>query len=816
MAIDHRVDPAQKREPGSVRSPEIPVNAYRLDLIAEVSRYTNDGLINVLHDMIIIREFESMLQSITTTGAWQGITAKSPGLVHLSMGQEAVSVGQALELKPEDLIFGTHRCHGDLLAKAFSAVRKISEAEVRKVMESFLDGETLKYAEHLPHATEAEVQANFILFGALGEVFSRRSGFNRGMAGATHVFFPPFGSMPNNGIVGGSAPLATGAALYKRINSSPGIVVASLGDGALGTGAVWESMIFSAMSQYRELWGGEPGGNPPLLFHVVNNFYARAGRTASETMAFDVLARAGAGINPQAMHSERVDGFNPLAVANAVRRKKDILLAGHGPALLDTITYRYAPHNSSDTSTYRSPEEVEAWEQLDPIASFAATLINGGLITSGQVEEIYTRIVDKLTQVLRMVADEKMCPQVDAHFVESVTFSQSRGDALGSTPPELLIPAQTHPRIQGLAHKARMGTDQAATNTTPTYRISDGIFEAMAHRFVYDPSMVAWGQDIRETGGQHQVCDGLGELLPPNRLFNTPVSSAAMVGAGAGYAMCGGRAVVEVMASDFLGQAGDEIINQVAKWQAISAGLLRMPLVIRVCVADQGGPQFAQDFSSLISHIPGLKVYYPATPTDAKGMLNRALVGTDPVIFFESQKLYDMAEYFAPGGVPQGYYEVDEGDPALRCAGDDVTIATLGPSLYTAMGAAETLRTTYQMTAEVIDLRFAVPLNYEKILASVKKTGRLVLVSDAPERGSFLHSIATHITTLAFDDLDAPVVVLGARNHVHGSPIAGESFTPQASTILDAIHSTIVPLKGHVLSTEQGSWEVMRRSALGV
>ncbi|PQP34210.1 dehydrogenase, partial [Desulfobacteraceae bacterium SEEP-SAG9] len=212
---------------------------------------------------------------------------------------------------------------------------------------------------------------------------------------------------------------------------------------------------------------------------------------------------------------------------------------------------------------------------------------------------------------------------------------------------------------------------------------------------------------------------------------NTPISEGAIVGSGAGYALCGGRVVVELMYSDFIGRAGDELFNQVSKWQSMSAGILTMPLTIRVSVGNKYGAQHSQDWTSLLAHIPGLKVMFPATPYDAKGMLNLALHGTDPVVFFESQKLYDIGELFVESGVPEDYYEVPEGEPIIRKEGKDITILTVGAALYKGLEVAEELKKKYEVSAEVIDLRFINPLNYDLIIKSVKKTGKLVLVSDA-------------------------------------------------------------------------------------
>ncbi|HOB05283.1 MAG TPA: transketolase C-terminal domain-containing protein, partial [Propionibacteriaceae bacterium] len=348
------------------------------------------------------------------------------------------------------------------------------------------------------------------------------------------------------------------------------------------------------------------------------------------------------------------------------------------------------------------------------------------------------------------------------------------------------------------------------------YQFRDGLFEAMAHRFAIDPTMAAWGEENRDWGGAFAVYRGLTELLPYRRLFNSPISEAAIVGAGVGYALCGGRAVVELMYCDFLGRAGDEVFNQMAKWQSMSAGLLKMPLTLRVSVGNKYGAQHSQDWAAIVAHIPGLKVYFPATPTDAKGMLNLALAGTDPVVFLESQLLYDVGEQFEENGVPEGYYETPEGQSVVRREGTDVTIATLGATLYRALQAADILQEKYGISAEVVDLRFVAPLDYSVLIDSVKKTGRLVLSSDAVERGSFMQTVATTVSQVAFDALDAPVVVVGSRNHITPAPELESLFFPQPEWIIDAIHERILPLKGHVPTSNQTESELLRRQRLGV
>lgn len=811
------VDPDVVRQASEIVIPPIPVNQYTPDFAAEKARYGTEGLVAMLHDMIAIRTFENMLNSIKTTGGWAGIEYNHKGPAHLSMGQEAAVVGQAAELDADDYIFGSHRSHGEILAKSFSAARKLGTGKVTEIMKDFLGGDTLRWAETIEHDSDESLIENFILFGTLAEIFARKDGFNRGMGGSMHAFFTPFGSMPNNAIVGGSAPVATGSALFKRINRESGIVIANIGDASMGCGPVWESMMMSAMDQYRNLWRPEDGGNPPILYNFFNNFYGMGGQTSGETMGYGMLARVGAGVNPENMHAERVDGYNPLAVADATRRKKEILLAGEGPVLLDTITYRFAGHSPSDASSYRTREEVEAWQNVDSIDAYAERLVSEGALSTSDVEGIRAAVEERLAKVLALAVDDTKLSRVDAEYIESVMLSNQHIEAFSDAEPELLEPLEDNARVKAISKKIRTATvDGKPVSKLKMYQFRDGIFEAMAHRFSIDPTMAAWGEENRDWGGAFAAYRGLTELLPYRRLFNSPISEAAIVGSGVGYALSGGRAVVELMYCDFLGRAGDEVFNQMAKWQSMSAGLLKMPLVLRVSVGNKYGAQHSQDWSSLVAHMPGLKVYFPATPTDAKGMLNAALAGTDPVVFLESQMLYDIGEQFEEGGVPEGYYETPEGEPAIRREGTDVTIATVGATLYRAMEAAEKLEKEHGMSAEVIDLRFVTPLNYEKLIESVKKTGRLVLASDAVERASFMQTVANTVQTLAFDALDAPVVVVGSRNHITPAPELESLFFPQADWIIDAIHERIVPLDGYVPGQNYTDGETVRRNAAGV
>ena len=383
--------------------------------------------------------------------------------------------------------------------------------------------------------------------------------------------------------------------------------------------------------------------------------------------------------------------------------------------------------------------------------------------------------------------------------IGALMFSNQYKERMAEGEPEVLLP-KAESRLKQLHEKHRFAYD-LENNGKPhpklkTLTYAEALTEAMIHRFYEDPTMIAYGEENRDWGGAFGVYRGLTECLPYHRLFNSPISEAAIVGTGVGYALSGGRAVVELMYCDFMGRAGDEIFNQMAKWQSMSGGVLQMPLVLRVSVGSKYGAQHSQDWSSICAHIPGLKVFFPATPYDAKGMLNLALRGTDPVVFFESQRMYPEPEKFVAGGVPIEYYEVPLGEPAIKRTGSDVTIVTIGATLTVAMDAAQELE-THGISAEVIDARFLNPLNYEPIAASVRKTGKCILASDACERGSFLHTMATHITQMTFDDLDGPVTVVGARNWITPPTEIEEMFFPQKEWLLNALHERVMPIRGY-------------------
>jgi 2-oxoisovalerate dehydrogenase E1 component len=256
------------------------------------------------------------------------------------------------------------------------------------------------------------------------------------------------------------------------------------------------------------------------------------------------------------------------------------------------------------------------------------------------------------------------------------------------------------------------------------------------------------------------------------------------------------------MYCDFMGRAGDEIFNQLAKWQAMSAGVLKLPVVLRISVGSKYGAQHSQDWSAMTVHVPGLKVVFPATPYDAKGLMASALTGNDPVIFFESQRLYGVTEWFHKE-VPADHYSIPIGLPEVKRPGADLTILSIGSTLYRVAEAADRLEQEFGVSAEIIDARSLVPFDYGPVLESVRKTGRILITSDACERGSYPQTLAANIQELAFDALDAPIAVVGARNWITPAAEMEELFFPQPGWFLDAIHAHLMPLAGYHPQTDR-------------
>ena len=798
------------REP--LQTPDIPVYLYRKTLAQARAEYPDNTLRQVLRQMLILRQFETMLQEIRSRGEFNGIQCAYRGPAHLSVGQEASAVGLALALQPDDHVFGNHRSHGDALAKGLSVIQQCNDNELgdRMMQHPVL----LQMTERALGGEGKTLAENFLLLGFLCEVLMRDCGFNRGMGGSMHAFYTPFGIYPNNAIVAGSAGIATGAAMAKR-QSADGITVSVTGDGATGCGQTFEAMNFASMGQFRSLWQDAEARGLPVLFYFTNNFYAMGGQTMGETMGWDRLSRIAAGINQSAMHAETVDGTNPLAVADAVSRKRALLMRGEGPVLLDVECYRYSGHSTTDANAYRSRDEMNAWQQHDGLARFASELQEAGVIDAAEYEHLRCEVADLIARVLTVAADTSAVPPVKSPAVVGELMFNHTSQTLPEQPLSGADADQCS-RLRQLGKKSRAGLNAHGNPLSPMRAVTlrDSLFEAVLYHLQRDPLLKVYGEECREWGGAFGVYRGLSDLFPHQQLFNAPISEATIVSTAVGYAMEGGRALVELMYADFIGRAGDEIFNQLSKWQAMSGGQLQLPVVLRCSIGSKYGAQHSQDWTSLVAHIPGLKVVYPATPYDAKGLLAAALAANDPVVFFESQRLYDAVEIHRDEGVPSDYYQLNIGEPEIKRTGDALTVLTVGPCLHPAIAAANRLAAEWQLETEIIDARSLVPFNYELLLNSVRKTGYLIIVTEACERGSFAATVAANVTREVFGSLRAAPLVLGAPNWIVPGAEMDATYFPQADDIL-TLTSRFYPDIGIPAATHR-SYDTLAQAGRGL
>ncbi|BDV03604.1 MAG: pyruvate dehydrogenase E1 subunit beta [Candidatus Hepatoplasma scabrum] len=786
---------------------------------------TKADALEILKEMIWIRVSEEFLDIIKIKGEWKGLAYQYNGPAHMATGQEAATVGLHWLLDKDDFIFGTHRNHAEVISKGLSTIYRLSDNELQQIMKSYNEGKILEAVNKTKYKFKniKEKATFFFMYGFLSEIWGKKQGFNLGLAGSMHLFFTPFGIYPNNAIVGASASLALGSALFKLTQRKKGISIANIGDGGVATGPFWETLNFAAMDQYKELWASPYNKRPPLMINLMNNQYGMGGQTVGETMGYKIPARLGAGINPENMFAERVNGQDVLATIDLIRRKKAIVLKGDGPVLNEILTYRYNGHSSGDLESYRTPEEISTWKKLDPIELFAKQMIENKIIKDQEeLKKIRAEIENLYFEVYKLSIDKDITKELDwendNQVLDNLMFSRKKFTYTKEKAIETSIIKEENPRVKRISKRERYAFDKNGKplSKMKSYQIRDGIFEAILDHFYKEPTFAGWGEELRDWGGAYGVYNGLTESLPYHRLFNSPIAEAAIVGTAIGYAMAGGQAIVELEYFDFLFRAGDELSNQLSKWRSMSGGQLKLPVVVRTNIGSQYGVQHSQDYTSVLASITGINLVAPVTPYDAKGLMNTALNSEDPTFFIETQKLYDKGEFFVKEGVPKGYYEIPFGEGVIRETGDDITIVTLGAALYTAIDAAKILKEKYNIKAEVIDMRSAVPFDYDIIINSVKKTGKIILINEGFERMNFMKAVASNITEFVFNYLDSPPAVLGARNWIMPGADYEKYIYPQVDDILSTIDAKIIKLKDYQAKKINTVVEYKRRAKYGV
>jgi 2-oxoisovalerate dehydrogenase E1 component len=764
MAPAYLTDSRPDFGPFEIDCGKIPAYRFASNLRDELTagRMEAATAVALLEDMLMVRELEEMIVKLRS-GACEPIAGFNyRGPTHVSIGQEAAAVGACSALALEDYITSTHRGHGDSLARGCCALRMMTGAQLRKRV---LDPKVAPDPELLEQALENHV------YRTIAELFGKEAGYCKGRGGGMHIADFSVGHLGANAIVGGSVPIATGAAMGLRYLRAGGVVCCFAGDGAYCNGVVLESLNWAAQAQFTNEIAGEHRFGVPIIFFVHNNHYAMTGRSDNEVTGVGRLARRAAGFATNNLHAEIVNGMDVLAVREAVQRARQGCLEGQGPYFLDVDTYRFYGHSLSDPrSEYRTRREEGAWRAVDPVLTFEQQLRECGVLDEQGIAALELRVRERNARAAIRAAS---APDPNAEDVIKYIYTDTSADQV---PPEFQ-------KVKVFAHPPAIKRVKGEI----TYR--DAIKEAVMEEMQRDSRVIFYGEDVAEYGGAFKLSKGFLETFGRDRVFNTPISEAAICGTGVGAAMIGLRPVVELMYMDFLLMAGDQVSNQAAKWHYMSGAQVEVPLVIRVSVgAGKGyGGQHSQSLESTVVHIPGLYVVYPSTPYDAKGMMKSAIRDNNPVMFIESQGLYNEK-----GVVPQEEYLVPLGMAEIKRAGSDITLVAYGPAVPDALKAAELLQTEAGVSAEVVDLRSLVPLDIETVLRSVRKTGRCVVTSQAVRMGSFTGEIASTIQQEAFDYLDAPVMRVGAKNGIAPqSHVLEAVFYPRVEDILAAARAIL-------------------------
>ncbi|MFH1929725.1 MAG: pyruvate dehydrogenase complex E1 component subunit beta [Chloroflexota bacterium] len=585
----------------------------------------------------------------------------------------------------------------------------------------------------------------------MAEVMGRATGYCRGKGGTMHLADVTHGNLGATGIVGGNLPVAVGAALSQKLQRTERVVLCFFGDGASNTGNFHESLNMAS------LWG------LPVVFLAENNLYAMSMPWAKASKLPNIADRACA----YGIPGEVVDGMDVLKVRAAVIRATERARRGEGPTLIEAKTYRWYGHAASDPRVYRTREEEKEWRKRDPIRLFEENLEAAGYLHEPEFVQLEALVQEKIKAAVEY---GQASPEPSPSELLADVYAPSR-----TTPADIEAERSLRDRVR---HDPQM--------RVITY--AQALQEAMREEMVRDPRVFIMGEDVGLFGGAWAATRGLFEEFGGERVIDTPISEAAIAGAGVGASMTGMRPIVEIMYADFTPLAMDQIANQGAKNRYMFGGKTTVPLVVRT----QGGAgkcaaaQHSQSLESLWVHFPGLYVVMPATPYDAKGLLKAAIRDDNLVMFIEHKLLYSVK-----GPVPEEDYVIPFGVADVKRQGKDVSIVTYSRMVLLALEAAEILARE-GIDVEVIDLRSLKPLDMETVVASVKKTGRLVGVSEAYEDLCFISEVMVRVNELAFYSLDAPMVRVAAANvPIPRAEILEGLAIPNVGRIVDACRTVM-------------------------
>ncbi|MGH9000774.1 MAG: alpha-ketoacid dehydrogenase subunit alpha/beta [Acidimicrobiia bacterium] len=544
-------------------------------------------------------------------------------------------------------------------------------------------------------------------------------------------------------IISGSSPIATqiphaaGIALAARMQGEDTAVVTLFGDGAASKGDFHEAMNFAGIHAL------------PLVAVCENNGYAISVPLAKESAIENIADHA----HQYRFFGMIVDGNDPLDVYGAVSAALRRARRGEGPTLIECKTYRYLSHTSDDDDrTYRTPAEVETWRKKDPFQRLKQYLIEQRLLADAEEAELESEVTAEIEAATR--AAEAAAPPAPEDAFRKVFARPIR--------PVAGVPAEYASSQDGVV--APTAADEPAIpEGAPVRALVDAVRETQREAMAADERVFVMGEDVGNRGGVFKATDGLITEFGESRVLDTPLAESLIVGAAIGAALHGLRPIAEIQFADFIHPAFDQIVSEAARMHYRSNGDFAVPLVIRAPYGGgvHGALYHSQSVESIFAHIPGLKVICPSTPADVKGLLLAAIDDPDPVLFLEHKKLYRSVK----GPVPEGAdWRIPIGLATVARPGTDATIVTYGAQRHLAVGVAEALAEAGAGDVEVVDLRTISPLDSDTVLASARKTGRVLVVSEDNLSFSVAAEVAAIVAAEAFYDLDAPVMRLATAD----------------------------------------------------
>jgi 2-oxoisovalerate dehydrogenase E1 component len=537
-----------------------------------------------------------------------------------------------------------------------------------------------------------------------------KEGYSKGRERSFH-----FGSREHHicGMISHLGPqlaLADGAALAHVLKNEQRIALAFSGDGGTSEGDFHEALNVAAV------W------DLPVIFIIENNGYGLS-TPVREQFRCEQLADKARGYG---MESVVIDGNNILAVHETIRGVREYCLRERKPYLIECMTFRMRGHEEASGTKYVPKELMEEWGRKDPIKNYEQFLIAEGVLTEMEVAAIRHEYKAYIESEL-LLADQ-VAPMV-ANSDEEIA------DVYAARTTDVVAISAPDPRDAEV----------------PVKRMLDAIREALWQSMERNPELILMGQDIAEYGGAFKVTEGLAAKFGNHRVRNTPLCESAIVGVTLGLALEGIPSVMEMQFADFVTVGFNQIVNNLAKihyrWGQSAPVVIRMPTGAGV----GAGPFHSQSNEAWFTHVPGLKVVYPSSAFDAKGLLNAAIQDPNPVLFFEHKALYRSVS----DPVPDGYYEVPLGEANLIQAGNDITIITYGAGVHWATNYQEAHP---EYSLHILDLRTLLPLDYSSIRAAIKQTGKLLLLHEDSLTGGIGGEIAAWVAEHCFELLDAPIM----------------------------------------------------------